>query len=332
MAQHRVEVLHCGHFNCPEHDTILAAGQAAGFGFPNACRNGNCERCMGKLVSGSIKHSRHGHITYAHTAAANAILTCVALALEDCIVNVPNTTAPGQHPIVTKACQVLSIEAVAHNISCVLLQLPTGRAVTWHPGQYLMLLIEDAKYAFSIANAPNGRVIELHIRHDSANDSAATILSYLHDHKVVRVQLPFGERHLGVLAEEAPLWLICGSTGFAQAKAVIEGALAATPERDIHLFWGASHSEGLYLHETAQQWAQQGLIEYTPVLSEQIHDDFAQGLVHEAVLAKALPAAPPVCLIAGSPEMGWAVFDALVAAGFNPEQLHSDVFDYAPRE
>src|SRR5690625_6010609 len=72
---------------------------------------------MGELVSGSIKHSRHGQITYAHTEAANAILTCVALALEDCIVNVPNTTAPGQHPVVTKACQILSFEPLAPTIS-----------------------------------------------------------------------------------------------------------------------------------------------------------------------------------------------------------------------
>lgn len=286
---------------------------------------------MGKLVSGSIKHSRHGQITYAHTAAANSVLTCVALALEDCIVNVPNTTAPGQHPVVTKACQILSLEPLAHNISRALLQLPAGRAVNWHPGQYLLLLIAGEEYAFSIANAPQGRIVELHIRHDSANDSAAKIIHFLQNETVVRIKLPFGDRHLGNMDNQAPLWLICGSTGFAQAKAVIEGVLAEAPSRPVHLFWGANQIDGLYMHELAQQWAQQGLIEYTPVLSAQQHDDFQSGLVHEAVLAKQLPTTPPVCLIAGSPDMGWAVFDALVAAGFNPEQLHSDVFDYAPR-
>jgi len=287
---------------------------------------------MGELVSGSIKHSRHGQITYAHTEAANAILTCVALALEDCIVNVPNTTAPGQHPVVTKACQILSFEPLAPNISRALLQLPAGRSVQWHPGQYLLLLIEGDEYAFSIANAPQGRIIELHIRHDSTSDSATKIVHYLQHETVVRIKLPFGNRHLGAMDDTGPLWLICGSTGFAQAKAVIEGVLAETPSRPMHLFWGASESDGLYLHELAEQWEQQGLIEYTPVLSEQQHDDFQSGLVHEAVLAKQLPNTPPVCLIAGSPPMGWAVFDALVAAGFSPEQLHSDVFDYAPRE
>src|SRR5699024_12134487 len=128
------------------------AGQKAGFGFPNACRNGNCERCMGELVSGSIKHSRHGQITYAHTEAASAILTCVALALEDCIVNVPNTTAPGQHPVVTKACQILSFEPLAPNISRAILQLPAGRAVTWLPGQSYFLLIDGVAYALSCSH------------------------------------------------------------------------------------------------------------------------------------------------------------------------------------
>lgn len=331
MKQYSIEVQHCGTFNCLENETLLAAGQRAGFGFPNACRNGNCERCLGKLVSGSIQHSRQGHITYADTSAAEAILTCVALALEDCIVNVPNTTAPGQLPIVTKACQVLSLEPLAHNISLISLQLPAGRAIQWHPGQYLLLLINDEEYAFSIANAPNGRHLELHIRHDSANASAHKIIEHLQNNPVVQAKLPFGNRHLGSLDEQAPLWLICGSTGFSQAKAIIEGVLNSAKKRSIHLFWGARTQEDLYLHALAQQWADQGLIEYTPILSEQSVKGFQQGLVHQAVLAEKRPNVPPVCLIAGSPDMGWAVFDALVAAGFDADKLHSDVFDYAPR-
>ena len=36
-------------FSCHDDQTIIEAGQQAGFGFPVACRNGVCERCMGTL-------------------------------------------------------------------------------------------------------------------------------------------------------------------------------------------------------------------------------------------------------------------------------------------
>ena len=287
---------------------------------------------MGKLLSGRVKLARSGQIVDAHTEASKNLLICVAQPLEDCTVHVPNTTAPGQLPLVTKACRIKALTPLSATISRALLELPAGRPVTWHPGQYLLLVIQGEEYAYSIANAPRGRHIELHIRHDSGNTNAQKIIEYLAKESVVTVKLPLGERHLQRFNNERPLWLICGSTGFAQAKAIIEDVLEKDPQRPLHLFWGAHDAEGLYLHPLAAEWAAQGKLSYTPVLSHEQREGFAQGLVHEAVLAAPAPAQSPLCLVAGSPEMAWHVFDALVAAGFDPEHIHSDVFDYAPRD
>src|SRR5699024_2867311 len=293
-------------------------------------RNGNCERGMGELLVGSVQHSKTGQITRAGEQKAARVLYCAAHALEDCEIKVPNTTAPGQFPIVTKACQVVEVKRLSAYISQVLLQLPAGKKIEWYPGQYLMLLIDGQEYAFSIANAPVERQVELHIRHGVENVSAQKIMGYLHENSTVRVKLPMGTRHLGALNDQQrPLWLICGSTGFAQAKAMVAGAIEQ--KREIHLFWGARQAEELYLHELAQEWASKGVLTYTAVLSDEYVEGFAEGLVHEAVLATPVPAEQPQCLIAGSPAMAWAVFDALTAAGGDPQLLHSDVFDYAPR-
>jgi len=285
---------------------------------------------MGELLAGSVRHSKTGVITHANEQNAARVLYCVAQAITDCEIKVPNITAPGQLPVVTKACQVLRINELSQHVSQVFLQLPAGKAVTWHPGQYLALLINGEEFPFSIANAPTGRHIELHIRHAGSGTNAELIMAYLRENPTVRVTLPMGQRHVGTLDSARPLWLICGSTGFAQAKAIIEAAIAAGHPA-IHLFWGARNLEELYLHALPEQWAADGLIDYTAVLSEEPAPGLAEGLVHEAVLAVQPPQVQPQCLIAGSPAMGWAVFDALTEAGFPPQDLHADAFDYAPR-
>ena len=39
----------------------------------------------------------------------------------------------------------------------------------------------------------------------------------------------------------------------------------------------------------------------------------------------------PLFYVGGSPSMAWAVFDDLIAEGVPAKNIHSDVFDYAPR-
>lgn len=331
MKYYEVTVSQYGSFTVASDDNILSAGQAVGFGFPNACRNGNCERCMGILTHGSVTHVRTGAITHATDSKATSVLFCVARPLENCEIKVPNITAPGQFPIVTKACQIMAIKPLNNHISQVFLRLPAGQAVQWHAGQYLNLVIDEQEYSFSIASAPQGRDLELHVRHGDDNSSALLIMDYLNSNSTVKVTLPMGDRHLGIFHPDKPLWLICGSTGFAQAKAVIEGAIANNYQGPIHLFWGARIQSDLYLDEIAQQWADENVITYTKVLSDEVVMGLQHGLVHEAVLATKRPIEPPQCLIAGSPAMAWAVYDALTADGFNSQLLHSDVFDYAPR-
>ena len=57
----------------------------------------------------------------------------------------------------------------------------------------------------------------------------------------------------------------------------------------------------------------------------------AQGLVHEAALEALAEPLAPLFYVGGSPAMAWSVFDDLVAEGVPSKNIHSDVFDYAPR-
>lgn len=318
-------------FTCLPEETIVEAGKRQGFGFPVACRNGVCERCMGQLLSGSIRVARKDHTIHAGEAAAERVLYCVAHALTDCEIVVPDLTAPGELPIVDCSCQVLAVTPLNHDISRVTLQLPAGRPPRWHAGQYLLLKLDEAA-AYSIANAPREgeRQLQLHIRHNADNPAAERIIAHLKSEPTVAVQLPLGERFIDQ-PEPRPHWFICGSTGLAPARAMIERLGQLNFEQPVRLFVGARTAADLYLQDELVALSQAlPDMQWQVALSDETAEGCFKGLVHEAALAHPRPESP-VVHVGGSPAMAWAVFDALVAAGIGAADIHSDVFDYAPR-
>ena len=335
MTQHTITVSGCGgghHYSADSTESLLEAGLRAGFGFPSACRNGNCLRCQGTLLKGSVQ-LRNGQTIQAGEAAAAQVLYCVAYAQEPCEINVPDITAPGQLPVIEAACQITDITPLNHDVSRVMLKLPAGKAVQWYAGQYLELLLPQGPSAFSIANARSGdgRDLELHVRHTADNPSSLEVMQHLRDNPMVRARLPGGERWIDESLPDRPVWFICGSTGFAPAKAMIEYLLTRHFPHAIYLYWGARTAADIYLPELPEAWASAGKIHYVPVLSETTDDRYRTGLVHEAALADMTDPAQAECHVGGSPVMAWAVFDALHAAGVPADNIHSDVFDYAPR-
>ena len=317
-------------FPCRANQTIVEAGQLAGFSFPVACRNGNCLRCEGELTSGHVLQKNH--TIHAGEADSTQVLYCVAQPLSDCEISVTDVMAPGELPVHTLNCQIVRIESLNHDVSRAWLQLPAGKRIHWHAGQYLMLNLHGECYPFSIANACQGREIELHIRHGDDNSAAQDIMASLNSDSTVSVTLPAGIRFIDQPPTQ-PVWFICGSTGFAPVKAMIERLVEVDFPLPVRLFWGARTTQDLYLPELPRQWTSAlNDFEGTTALSDMQHPDHEQGLVHEAALAALGEPHLPLFFLGGSPPMAWAVFDALVAEGVPAENIHCDVFDYAPRD
>ena len=331
----RVGVGDKGSFLCDAGVTILEAGRQAGFGFPQACRNGNCGRCAGHLLSGTVRFTKTGLTLRAGEPGAYAVLYCIVEAGSDCIVEAGKITAPGELPLNTVRCQIAAISPLNSNVSEVRLRLPAGQRIHWHAGQYL-LLGESQDAAFSIANAADrdGRELLLHIRHDADNQSAVELMKELRNHSTVAVSLPLGARYIDQLPDQ-PVWFICGSTGFAPARAMIERLAQLHFTLPVRLFRGGRQADDIY----PAKWADDTLgklknFSETIAVNQGATANQFSGLVHEAALAelaKQEHPSVPLFHVGGSPAMAWAVFDALTAAGVPATHIHSDVFDYAPR-
>ena len=242
---------------------------------------------------------------------------------------------------------VKSVRDMPGNVYRIELQVPGSQEpLHWHAGQYLELVMPDGRArAYSIASAPgDGRSIELHIQCYANHEKACEVVEYLSSVGEVTINIPKGNCLLESCPDR-PVVFIAAGTGFAQMKAMLEQCFeerrfqhvgkSAQKVPPLFLYWGVRRAEGFYMAELARQWAEQGLLEFHPVVSERGPDDDwhgRHGLLYQAVLDDSKRFPDAVFYISGSPEMVYATVDGLTAAGVAESDIHSDVFDYAPRK
>ncbi len=135
--------------------------------------------------------------------------------------------------------------------------------------------------------------------------------------------------------EPQTLVLIAASSGMSQAHCIAEHCAQVKAPPHTHLFWGARAADQLYLHqawerrERSRPW-----LSYYPCVSE--HDAAWRGNVGTvgALAGKLLGPllATSTVIICGGPPAVYGILDELVPFGARMgENVHSDVFDYAPR-
>ncbi|MEW6169245.1 MAG: NAD(P)H-flavin reductase [Pseudomonadota bacterium] len=220
---------------------------------------------------------------------------------------------------------------LAHDVLGLWLQLPADSPFRYRPGQYIDLLLDDGRRrSFSIANAPDGGALELHVRVRPGGQFGRWAAQEMPEHAQLRFEGPLGGFHLRDDRRQ-PILLVGGGTGIAPLQAMLEDLLRRGDPRPLHLFWGVRTQRDLYLHERLQQWAQaHRQLHYLPVLSEPDPDwTGARGFVHEAVLHRLPSLRGFDAYLSGPPAMIEAGRSALVAAGLDPQRLFYDAFEHA---
>lgn len=325
--------------HCNTDETILQAATRQGYRLRRSCDAGTCQLCEGRLLKGTVQ-LKHPKGTVSATEQHHpGVFCCLAIPTQSITIEVENVLAPGQLPTHEVSAQILSVDQVSSDVKVVQVRLPAGKKIEFYAGQYLeVLLPEDNNAAFSIASAPRtDRSLELHIRANSDSESYPFLEAQLSTGNALKLRLPSGTTTLHKLEQAQEIVFIAASTGFSQMKAMVEALIEAQDTRPLHIYWGARTAEDLYLDAQVRQLSHQHPhIHYTPVVSEQANWQGRSGMVHQAVLEDNnhfkddVKGKQFVC--GGSPAMVYAVFDDFIKAGMAPEQMISDVFDYAPRD
>ncbi len=148
---------------------------------PAACRNGVCEVCRAWLVSGDVQYGSRRELVSASEVEntlrdelGRELLLCQTRPVSSCKIRIDKIYGPGELAVKKTVCRVLAVEMIKGHVYKVELQLPAGKLPEFYAGQYLALDMPGKELAsyFSIASAPGGREITLHIQADPHLKSA----------------------------------------------------------------------------------------------------------------------------------------------------------------
>jgi len=343
---HQIEIVNIGHtITGQSGDTLLKSLERYGYKLRVGCKNGVCEICEVVLLQGEVVQSypeKHLALLENSDQAPEPVFACTCRPLDHIKVTIEGLVCPGDLLVKKLLCDITAIEKLNHDVYRVRLQLPATASMSaeFYAGQYLDLILPDGKQAsFSIGSAPDqGRHLELHIRHIPDSEMSNTILRYLQTEKTIEVEIAKGDCYLQAHSIQPGTRLImaAASTGFAQIKSVVEHLLANQFSNQIHIYWGARVEDDIYLGNLPQQWAAEHTnVHFESIVSEPENSPNWQGrtgLLPAAILEDFSDFEDVEIFTSGSPAMVYALLEACEERGFSEENMHSDVFAYAPRK
>lgn len=195
----------------------------------------------------------------------------------------------------------------------------------YQAGQYAMLTFPGcAARPFSIANAPNGKFLEFHIRRTTSGAShyATEILK---PDDVLDIAAPYGSC-VYMSACSRPLIAVAGGTGLAPMKAIVEASIKDAHAHDVFLYHGVRGLDDLYLEDFFLDLEDTDKrFHYVPVLSEEKIEGIRHGLV-AAEMVKDFPDLKGARIFGAGPvELVRHMTELCLAAGADPSHIHSDL-------
>lgn len=339
----QIEIVNIGHtLRGQPNETIYETLCRLGYQLRVSCRNGVCQICEVNLINGEVRQRYPElHIKLNRSEPEVDVYACTCIPQSDISIRIEGVKIPGELIVKKLLCDITATEKLNSDVYRVRLKLPATGAHTaeFYAGQYLDIHLPDGKQAsFSIGSAPDQvRDLELHIRHVPDSDMSNAIIDHLLNNNSVEIELPKGDCYLQAhsIGPDTRLIMAAASTGFAQVKSVVEHLLANQFGNQIHIYWGARVEEDMYLEKLPMQWASEHPnVHFEPVVSEPEKSPGWQGrtgLLLDAVLEDFADFDDVEIFASGSPAMVYALLDACEEQGFKEENMHSDVFAYAPR-
>ncbi len=324
-------------FPADEQQTLLDAALAADITLDHSCRSGRCSSCKARQVSG-ITEALHEETGLSSAEREQGwILTCVRRAVNDVEIEadvLDGVRLPAARNFPAK---VQSIQRLADDVVAVALRLPPGQVLQYFAGQYIDVTRRDdvrnegVRRSYSLANAPRAdHQVELHVRQVPGGEMSRYWFDDIKPNDLLQLRGPMGAFFLRGIAGKSLVMLATG-TGIAPVKAMLESVTRLTPAdapRSLMLLWGGREPADLYWDPCSLDFGNAGVaLQYVPVLSRaDTNWGGERGYVQEVLLRQCQDFSDTVVYACGSDAMINGARKALLAAGLDHRQFHSDAF------
>ncbi len=241
-----------------------------------SCKTGDCSMCSAEIISGEIENE------VGDIVSSGSVLICQSNAKSDATLKThyfPELIGQKNQRI---PCKVSSFNFVTDDIIVIKFRLPPTANFDYLPGQYVDLSFKGIKRSYSIANSKQVLdCVELHIRKVPNGKMSELLFNDLRENQLMRIEGPKGT--FFVKTSKKPLILIATGTGIAPIKAIVEQLVNNSDKREIHIYWGMQYANELYCKELLVLAVEHQYINFIPVLSKEVSEQYRNGYIQDAV-------------------------------------------------
>jgi toluene methyl-monooxygenase electron transfer component len=316
-------------------ENLLKAALDAGIQWPHNCRVGSCGECRSRLVSGKIKElNDFSYVLTKEEMDAGMILACQTCLRSDIEIEVDIEDNPALQAAKTVPGLIETYRNLTHDIVEIGIRLEQPMPAHL-AGQYAQLCVPgfiDQPRSYSFASAPDASEVDkvnFYIRLVPGGH----MTTWLHetDRTDTRVELCGPHGNFWLRDTDKPAIFVCGGSGMAPIKALLEQVTAEGFKRDVRLVFGARTQNDLYCTDELAQIAErsQGRFQYLPVLSEEPADSGwtgLRGMCTEFIGQHVDDIGHCEAYLCGPPGMVDAAIAVLRDKGVTDEQIYFDKF------
>jgi propane monooxygenase reductase component len=320
-----------------EDQNILRAAAEQGIMLMHGCKEGQCASCKSFVLEGDdIEHDRYS--TFAlpdYELEEGYTLLCRAHAYEDLtieLLNYDEDMIRSGLPIQQGVAEVVSKDAVTHDMRHLVLRLIEPDWIKFFPGQYMDIAIPgtDAVRSFSMANTTSrdGGLLEFVIKVYPDGHFSRFLADQLAEGDRLEITGPFG---VFTLREgDNDLVFVGGGAGMAPVLSLLRSLAERSLQRKATFFYGARTKKDLCF-EAELRSLEKKLpdFKYVPALSEPGDDDGwdgETGLITDVVKRHASDLSGAHAYVCGPPPMVEAALPLLATLGVEEKRIYYDKF------
>ena len=122
------------------NSNLLEAGLHSGLALGYGCSNGNCGRCLAKIISGDVRKARHHDYPISdEQKASHHVLMCCNVAVTDVVLEASEARGSRDIPRQEITARVRNIEIVNDDVALIHLKTPRTNRLRFLAGQHVLL-------------------------------------------------------------------------------------------------------------------------------------------------------------------------------------------------